>query len=177
MLKRALLENAFLVCLSLALTAPRGHATETSAAVTSSKAPAHEITELSFKNFYKMPIGPRGLEPTPQLIKLSDHRVRVTGYMVREEEPSKGMFMLAPQPVSLAEVADGPADDLPGATLFVYMPPSDRDQVMPYLAGRWELAGVLELGPKEEPNGRISYTRLRLDESVKAASKGVSSAK
>lgn len=175
MLKRSSLQNSFLVCFSLALIAPRGHATETSAAIASSKTPAHEIAELSFKNFYKMPIGSRGLEPTPQLIKLSGHRVRVTGYMVREEEPSKGMFMLASQPVTLAEVADGAADDLPGATLFVHVPPSDRDRVIPYLAGRWELVGELELGPKEEPNGRISYTRLRLDESAKAASKGVSS--
>ena len=87
------------------------------------------------------------------------------------------MFMLASQPVTLAEVADGAADDLPGATLFVHMPPSDRDQIMPFRAGRWELVGELQLGPKEEPSGRISYTRLLLDESAKAASKVVSSAK
>jgi len=54
-----------------------------------------------------MPVGPRGLEPTDKLLRLRDQRVRVQGYMVREEEPLPGLFLLTSMPVALAELADG----------------------------------------------------------------------
>ncbi len=161
---------ALCICLTLSLVTPAGAARATDSEAASSMSTA-EVSALSFKDFYHMPIGPKGLEPTDKLRKLNGHRVRITGYMVREEEPAKGVFMLTPQPVSLAEVADGPADDLPGTTLFVHLPPSDQDLAMRFRAGRWELVGELSLGGRNEENGRISYARLILDESVKTAAK------
>ena len=83
--------------------------------------------------------------------------------MVKEEEPTAGLFMLAPLPVSMAEKEDGPADDLPPATLFVHVPPADKDKIMAYRPGPWQLTGTLKLGNQEEANGRMSYTRLILD--------------
>ena len=124
------------------------------------------VSELDVKDFYKMPIGPRGMEPTTKLRSLGGKRVRLVGYMVREEEPAPGIFMLAPLPVQLAEVADGPADDLPATTVFVHMPAKDQDHRLPYRAGHWVLTGTLELGAKAEPNNRVSYTRLILDDSA-----------
>jgi hypothetical protein len=121
------------------------------------------VTELNLKEFYKFPAGPRGLEPTQKLLRLKDKRVQVTGYMVKEEEPTAGLFMLAPLPVSMAEKEDGPADDLPPATLFVHVPPADKNKIIAYRQGLWQLIGILELGNQEEPNGRMSYTRLILD--------------
>lgn len=119
--------------------------------------------DLSFKEFYKFPVGPRGLEPTEKLLALKGKRVRVTGYMVKEEEPTAGLMMLAPLPVSMAEKEDGPADDLPPATLFVHPPAADKEKTIPYKDGLWQLTGTLELGNQEEANGRTSFTRLILD--------------
>jgi hypothetical protein len=126
------------------------------------------VSELGFDQFYKMPIGPRGLEPTDQLLGLNGKRVRIVGYMVQAEEPVAGVFMLAPFPVALAERADGPADDLPAATIFVHMPAADRDAVMPFRAGRWMLTGTLDLGATEEVDGRVSYIRLQVDKAAGA---------
>lgn len=132
-------------------------------AIAEAKKTSPETTELSLREFYKFPIGPRGLEPTEKLLRLNGKRVQVTGYMVKEEEPTVGLLMLAPLPVSMAEKEDGPADDLPAATLFVHPPIADKDKVIAYKAGLWRLTGILELGNREESNGRMSYTRLILD--------------
>lgn len=119
--------------------------------------------ELSTADFYKMPIGAYGLEPTPKLLSLDGQRVRIQGYMVREEEPVAGLFLLTPVQVSLAERADGPADDLPAATVFVHLPREQAGRVADHLRGVIAIEGQLELGALEEPNDRISYVRLRMD--------------
>lgn len=136
--------------------------TNTSVSETEQILPAG-VTELNLKEFYKFPVGPLGLEPTQKLLALKDKRVRVTGYMVKEEEPSAGLMMLTPLPVSLAEKEDGPADDLPPATLFVHLPSADKNKPIAYRQGLWQLTGTLKLGNQEEANGRRSYTRLILD--------------
>jgi hypothetical protein len=119
--------------------------------------------ELSLKEFFKFPVGALGLEPSAKLLSFKNKRVQISGYMVKEEEPIAGLFMLAPLPVSMAEKEDGPADDMPPATLFVHLPDSDKHSVMPYREGLWQLTGTLELGNQEEANGRMSYARLILD--------------
>lgn len=133
-----------------------------SAAVAQSSSEA--LPELKFKDFFKLPVGPLGLEASDKLLSLKGKRVRIVGYMVKEEEPMPGLFLLTPVPVNIPEKEDGPSDDLPGSTLFVHMPPADADKVLAYRPGLWELDGTLELGAKEEANGRVSYTRLILDQ-------------
>ncbi|MGH8582032.1 MAG: hypothetical protein ACREWG_04445 [Gammaproteobacteria bacterium] len=120
--------------------------------------------DLHFFDFFKLPVGARGLEPTDRLLSLAGKRVKLMGYMVKEEEPFLGLFMLAPMPVSLAELADGPSDYLPPATLFVHMPGETADKIVGYRPGTWTVAGTLELGGQEEENGRVSYVRLMLDD-------------
>ena len=122
--------------------------------------------DLAFNQFYVMPVGPRGLQPTRQLLALRGQRVRLIGYMVHEEEPLPGVFLLAPQPLQLSEVADGPADDLPATTVFVHLPVDEQPRVIAFRPGPWELTGTLELGAQAERNQRVSYTRLRLDSPV-----------
>ena len=123
-------------------------------------------TDLTFREFYKLPIGPKGLEPTEKLLSLNNKRVHIKGYMVIEEEPTIGIFMLTLVPVNIPEKEDGPSDDLPGATVFVHMPSADAQKALAYRPGLWDLVGTLQLGPKEEANGRISYVRLQLDDDV-----------
>jgi hypothetical protein len=120
-------------------------------------------TKLDLKDFFKLPVGALGLEPSSKLLSLKNKRVQISGYMVKEEEPTAGLFMIAQLPVNMAEKEDGPADDMPPATLFVHVPPADKNTVVAYRKGLWELTGTLELGNQEEANGRMSYARLILD--------------
>lgn len=129
----------------------------------SSSSSSAGVEDLAFGDFYVMPIGPLGLEPTSKLRSFGGKRVRVIGYMVHEEEATAGVFMLAPRPVQLAEVADGPADDLPATTVFVHVPAEDRKKIVPFRPGPWTVTGTLELGAQTENDGRMSYTRLKLD--------------
>lgn len=89
-------------------------------------------TELSFREFYKLPIGPNGLEPTSKLLSLKDKRVHIKGFMVKAEDPVAGIFMVTLVPVNIPEKEDGPSDDLPGATVFVHMPAEDTAKILAY---------------------------------------------
>lgn len=131
-----------------------------------SAARANSLPEvhLPFSDFFKLPVGPRGLEPTERLLSLAGKRVRVRGYLVQEEQPVPGLFMLTPMPASLAELADGPSDYLPSATLFVHLPKESEGKIIGYRPGTWTASGTLELGAQTEANGRLSYVRLRLDD-------------
>ena len=122
------------------------------------------VSELSFNEFFKMPIGPRGLEPTEKLLSLNNKHVRVIGYMAQEDDPTPGIFMLAARPVNVGEKADGMADDLPAATLYVHMPFRDADKVLTYRPAPWVLTGVLQVGNQEESNSRISFVRLIMEQ-------------
>ena len=127
------------------------------------------VENLRFSEFFVMPVGPRGLEPTSKLMTLRGKRVRIEGYMVEEEEPYPGLFLLTPFPVALAERADGPADFLPPATLYVHVPEAQSDERLPHRRERLALTGTLELGAREEVNGRFSTVRLRVDELPESA--------
>ena len=116
-----------------------------------------------------MPVGPGGLEPTAKLTALNGQRVQIEGFMVEEEEPYPGLLLLTPFPVALAERADGPADFLPPATLYVHAPEAQRNETLTHRRERLSLTGTLELGAREEVNGRFSIVRLRVDEPTEPA--------
>jgi hypothetical protein len=127
-------------------------------------------TELKFTEFFVSPIGDRGLTLTDKLRSLDGQRVRVLGYMARQEQPVPGMFLFNAIPVRLNEEHYGLADDLPAATLFVSMP-MNRDQVVPHTPGLMLLTGTLSVGNREEADGRISTARLALEMPEPAAKK------
>jgi hypothetical protein len=120
-------------------------------------------TALRFGDFFKQPLGQRGLELSPTLQQLDQQRVRLTGYMVQQERPVLGHFMLTPRPVRMSESADGDADDLPAAWAMVYLDPGQQDFAIPYQRGLLEFSGVLSVGRLEEADGRVSWVRLQLD--------------
>ena len=64
--------------------------------------------------------------------------------------------------VSMAEKEDGPADDMPATVAFVHVE-NGKDWVVPHVPGLLKLTGILSLGPKEEPDGRVSAVRLLAD--------------
>ncbi len=129
-----------------------------------------DVTELKFTEFFVSPIGDRGLTLTDKLRSLDGQRVRILGYMARQEQPVPGMFLFSAIPVRLNEEHYGLADDLPAATLFVSMP-RNRDQVVPHTPGLMLLTGTLSVGNHEEADGRISTARLTLEMPETAAGK------
>ena len=120
------------------------------------------VTELKFTEFFVSPIGDRGLALTDKMRSLDGKRVRILGYMARQEQPAPGMFLFNAIPVRLNEEHYGLADDLPAATLFVSMP-RNREQVVPHTPGLMLLTGTLSVGNREETDGRISTVRLALE--------------
>jgi hypothetical protein len=117
---------------------------------------------MRFADFFKLPMGSKGPEMMPALLQADGRTVRLTGYMVQQERPLLGHFMLTPRPVRMSEHSDGDADDLPAAWAMVYLDPEQQDFAVPYQRGLMELTGVLHVGRLEEKDGRVSWVRLQL---------------
>ena len=125
------------------------------------------VTELRFRDFFQLPVGPRGLQPSPQLLALDGRQVRISGYMAAAETPTAGGFILAPLPVKLGDEDESLADDLPASIVHVRLTPSDL--VLAPLPGRIWLTGTLQLGQRQEADGRLSIVHLQLDAAQSAA--------
>jgi len=138
---------------------------------------ASEIASLGFDEFFKMPVGRFGLEMTDKLKGLDGKKVRLRGFMVKEDrcrgghahnpadsdkEVVKGRFMLSPAPVMVSYACFGTSDDLLPQTVFVRIPELANKPV-PYSSTPLELIGTLSVGPSQEPDDRISQVRLVLD--------------
>lgn len=133
----------YIICIALSLLSIGVQASE-------------EPVDLSFRDFYRLPIGARGLEPTDLLLAMDGRRVTLRGYVVRTEE---GSAILAPHPVILGHDDEALADDLPAATAWLHGPMSEgiSDNRSVSLTGR------LAVGPLDEADGRRSQVRLYLD--------------
>ena len=143
------------------------------AAVTNIPPVPKGVTELKFNEFFVTPVGPRGLELTDKLRQLDGQRVRILGYMVRQEEAPTGSFLLAPLPAQVHEHENGLADDLPASTLHVFSP-SHREEAVPYTPQLLLLTGTLSVGNRTGADGRISTVRLTLDPTARGATLGKS---
>jgi len=121
------------------------------------------VSELHFQDFFKLPIGPKGLEISPALRQANGQVVTLTGYMVQQEVPTPGEFLLTPRPVQMSEHADGDADDLPPATVRVLLAPTQHAWAVPHVRGLVRLTGQLAVGRLEGDDGRVSWVRLQLE--------------
>ena len=119
--------------------------------------------DLKFREFFANPVGPRGLEISTTLQAAHGRRVRLTGYMVAQEDAPSGRFFLTPLPLRMSEHADGDADDLPPSSVLVVMPAQDSVRVLPHTPGLLQLTGVLQVGRHELAGGRVAWIRLLLD--------------
>lgn len=122
-----------------------------------------QVTELRFRDFFRTPVGPTGLDVSDTLRQADGQTVRLVGYMVQQENPVPGRFLLAPRPVQMSEHADGDADDLPPATVMVYLDPSQQDWGVPHVRGLVAVSGLLSVSRHEEHDGRVSWVHLQLD--------------
>ena len=120
------------------------------------------VADLKFREIYRMPIGPRGLELTERARALDGQRVRMVGYMVEQELPARGGFILSPLPTLIGDEDESLADDLPPSVVFVHLAGASESQLA-FMPGLLHFTGTLRVGPREEANGRISSLRLELD--------------
>jgi hypothetical protein len=120
------------------------------------------VTELKFSECFRQPIGPRGLELSEKLRSLDGGRIRILGYMVRQDQPVAHCFLLSPLPLTLHEEEYGLCDDLPATALHVFTTPGAPAQT-PFTPGLLLLTGRLTLGNRVEADGRTSSVRLQLD--------------
>ncbi|MCI0538071.1 MAG: hypothetical protein L0Z50_22875 [Verrucomicrobiales bacterium] len=120
------------------------------------------VTDLKFNEIYKMPAGPQGLEYSEKLQALAGRKVRVVGYMVKQSQPMPWTLLLSPLPMKLHEKEYGFAEDLPPQTIHVFLQ-RNPSPIVPFTPGLLLLTGRLELGSREEPDGRVSHVRLFLD--------------
>ncbi len=161
----ALIVGALLSPMPFACAAP-SVATKAPPALAVSKqlgAPPAGVADLKFRDLFKLPVGPKGLEPTDKLAGLDGKRVRIVGYMVQQEPPLAGSFILSPLPVVAGDADDSFADDIPASAIFVVLPKS-ADTVVPPLAGLIQLTGTLRVGAREMPGaGRVAPAVLELD--------------
>lgn len=145
------------------------------------------VEELKFSEFFKTPVGPKGLELTDRVNSLDGKRVRILGFMVIEavgqcnanpqpvmrgrraaswfEASVPGRMLLCPTGQTVNFAHYGLCDTLPPQTLFVTVPEFFGEPV-PYTPGPMLLTGRLEVGQKTEADGRISTVRLLLEDPV-----------
>lgn len=126
------------------------------------------VVDLRFGEFFVMPVGPRGLVPTPRLLALDGQRVRLVGYMSRNETPTRGGFILAPLPITLGDEDEALADDLPATAVHVHLHAASGAAPILYRPGLLALIGTLALGSAPEADGRMSFVRLELDAETSA---------
>ena len=119
------------------------------------------VTELKFSEFFTFPVGPRGLELTDTLKQLNGRRVRILGYMVRQESSIPGRFLLTPFPAHQA-LDSCLVDDVPPCKLEVSAA-GRTDAAFPFTPKLLVLTGTLSIGNRTEPDGHISMLRLTLD--------------
>jgi hypothetical protein len=121
-----------------------------------------EARPLELQAFFKLPIGPKGLEVTQKVLDASGHLVRITGFMVKNEMPMQGAFMLAPRPIQLSEHADGDANDLPASVCWVYLDSSQKNWQVPHTPGPVTVEGHFTLKRVEGTDGSVSWFHLQL---------------
>ncbi|RBP38512.1 hypothetical protein DES53_11130 [Roseimicrobium gellanilyticum] len=119
------------------------------------------VAELRFDEFYKMPVGDRGLEPTEKLLSLNGKRVRILGYMANMQMRGNRQMLLASVPLKAQPLEYGQADDIPAAHVLVRVPGNASERV-PFTAGLLLLTGKLTVGGRSL-DGENAFVRLLLD--------------
>ena len=119
------------------------------------------VEELSFQEFYRNPVGPRGLEPSAKLLSLNGRRVRILGFVAETERANKRNIIFAPLPLKPQPEEYGLCDEIPATHLLVTIPGDPETQV-PLLPGAMLLTGTLAVGHSTE-DGETAFVRMILD--------------
>lgn len=120
--------------------------------------------DVRFGEFFRSPVGPGGLEASPRLREVDGRRVRITGYMARDDAATSGTFILSPLPLVLGHEDDDLADDLPPSAVAVRWPASFAPPDRAWRPGLVRVTGTLCAGTSREADGRLSAIHLLLDD-------------
>jgi len=154
--------NSFLKTAILAISASFLGLTVSTQVRSQVRTGAMDPIAIEFNSFFKMPMGPRGLEVTDKVTQSSGKLVRLKGFMVNSEVPTRGAFVLAPRPVQLSEHADGDANDLPATVCWIYLDGSQKDWTVPHVPGPITVEGIFTFKRMEAPDGSIAWFHLQL---------------
>lgn len=132
-----------------------------SASRTSIPPPPDGVTDLHFSELFG-PIGDRGLEYSEKVRSLAGKRVRVIGFMVRENERPRGQFRLSGWPIAVETTGLCRVDDTP-ATVVDVIAPAPAATPFAWRPGRITIEGTLEIGALADGSGRNSFIRVQLD--------------
>src|SRR6188474_2797859 len=102
-----------------------------------------QAADLKFREFFQLPVGPRGLVPSARLLSLDGQQARITGYLAHQDASSAapGIALLTPLPVSLGDEDESFADDLPASTLYLHLAGPLAGRSVPYRPGLVALTG------------------------------------
>jgi len=126
---------------------------------TISKESGSPVVGLLFKEFFDT--GASELRPSRKLLSLTGRHVRLIGFMTQMQDPPLGAFYLCPRPILADESGSGTADLPPESVLVIVT--SSQGKKISFIPGALEIVGILEVGRREETDGRVSFIRLVLD--------------
>ncbi len=121
-----------------------------------------DYAPLKFEEIFVTPAGPKGLEYTAKANELKGKRVHMDGFMVKHFNDDPQLFMFTALPTSHNSVEYGLADSLPVSLVHVVMQVRPGDAPI-WTPRRLTIAGTLELGSRQEMDGRVSHVRLLCD--------------
>jgi len=119
-------------------------------------------TPLRFAEFFKRPVGPRGLEPTPTLMSLAGSTITIQGFVARTGDGPQSPAILAPVPVLLGDEDESLADDLPPSSVHLHLDQPAMRTALQQCGGLLAVQGVLDIGPQHEADDRISFVRIHV---------------
>ena len=109
-------------------------------------------------------------------LALAGKRVRMVGYMVRQQPAPKGTFLLSPLAAEISDEDEPLADDLPPSIVAIEVT-GTANQPIPLLPGLIQVTGVLHVGAKTDTaSGRVSAVQIALDAPIAKALLGTHSA-
>lgn len=127
-----------------------------------------QVTGLRFRDFFRTPAGQTDLEISDILRQSDGQTVRLVGYMVQQENPVPGRFLLVPRPAPLSQDGADHAAALHPSTVVVYLDPSQQDWTVPHVAGLVTVRGKLSVSRDD----RAPWVHLQLDPEATAGVNG-----
>ncbi len=118
---------------------------------------------LGFDELYVTPAGPKGLEYSAKARGLEGKRVSMTGHMVKHYHDDPSLFMFSAVPTAHNQLEYILADSLPVNLVHVVMQVRPGDAPA-FVSRKITLTGSLEMGPRQEIDGRTSNIRLICDQ-------------
>lgn len=126
------------------------------------KSTAEQYAALPFDKIYQLPAGPRGLEFTKKTQSLKGAKVRLDGFMVKHFHEDAGVFLFAGVPAMHNQVEYILAESLPTSLVHVLLP-EIPGRTPSWIPQRITVLGTLELGMRQEIDGRLSHVRVIAD--------------